>query len=462
MTTDMTRVPFNEPRIHPSESIDFELPDDIPSNYQFSTGTSTSAITERSEILPNSWFPLSSISGEIQDIVIPLRNAVDPKEERYLDEIYFQIVCQLLDHLPQLTIHTPVESEEEQRMVLRRIAELESHRNWRLSQVNVWVEPGASILFREWAQDHMIVLVSERNPANKILLKKLQERSGSLADVLASVHEGIQASKKGSIEFDGGNILVDENFILIGADEITNTQKLYPDQSEEEIKERFAQHFQIPADNIYWVAGPTAFPWKTKHRCKDLLWTHKLNLWSGTRQPVFHLDQFISLAGRKQGGKYHILVGKLNQESYQPDHSDWPSELLVHWQEAVQTLEEGLDLIAQNLAEHSDFHIIRNPLALTFWDEPEGNNSNHFTRCWFLASYNNVITQRTKDRSIVFLPSYAFDYESGDWSNLQRIESENQRTWEKLGYEVQFFGDCLPLARRRGGPHCMLKIFNRT
>ena len=462
MTTDITRVTFNKPRIHPSESNDFELPDDIPTPYQTLHGAYLLTEQEGSMEFLNTWLPLSSISGEIQDIVIPLRNAEDPKEERYLDQIYFQIVCQLLDHLPRLTIHTPVQTEEEQRLVLRRIAELETNRNWRLSQVNIWVEPSASILFREWAQDHMIVLVSERNPANKILLEKLQERSGSLADVLSTMHEEIKASKKGSIEFDGGNILADENFVLMGADEIVNTQKLHPHLSEEEIKTLFAEHFHVTPDNIHWIAGPIAHRWKVKHVFQNHLWEHDLNYWCGDRQPIFHLDQFISLAGRNTAGQYCILVGKLKLETYRPNRSDWPAELLRFWQDAIQTLHEGLDKIAQNLAKQSDFHIIRNPLALTYWDEPIKEEPNQFERHWFLASYNNVITQRTAGQSIVFLPSYAFNHQSGDWSNLESIEHENQRIWEQLGYEVKFFGDCLPLARRRGGPHCMLKIFNRT
>ena len=462
------QINWNTPRVHPIERIQEPGTNRIPELPYSQTIIMDEPVTTYNYSASKGWKPVSTVFGQIQKVVIPLRHAANKGENRHMLEIYLRIFSQLVKHLPKVKIYTPVFSMEEKRELEARVNALKPALNWEPEQVVIWVEDAARVLYFEWAQDHMLPFNSKESTNEIFLLEKIKGRMGSLADILAKKIPFVH-SDKGSLEFDGGNILIGHDFALVGYDEVKNTREYKPNSSlnDLQIKELFAQQLKLQPEKIHLIKGPSAFPLKRSHQYQDSRFKHELNLWCGFHQTVFHLDLFISLAGRDAEGNNVLLVANVIPENYSPDHYNWPEEFAPYWINALEVLQEGLDLMAKRLSKDG-FKVIRNPLVLTYWDEPKPEQTGHFDRIWFLASYNNVIVERTEKKSQVFLPSYAHRYPdctehhySGDWSNLLEVEKENERIWKSLGYEVHFLGDCIPLARLRGGPHCMIKIIHR-
>src|SRR5690606_31268436 len=100
----------------------------------------------------------------------------------------------------------------------------------------------------------------------------------------------------------------------------------------------------------------------------------------GTVQPIFHIDMFITLAGRGNDGKYQVLVGCPRMAAQILD------EKLTEY-----SMAEMFDNVAQNL-ERIGFTVIRNPLPLTYIDEPEEKE-----RHWFFATANNALIEIISD-----------------------------------------------------------------
>ena len=159
-----------------------------------------------------------------------------------------------------------------------------------------------------------------------------------------------------------------------------------------------------------------------------------------TKQPLYHIDLFLSLAGRDDHGRFTILVGdpRLAAEILDlplPDHA----------------MVEVFDDIAEQLAATPDFRVLRNPLPLIHVDEPAER-----LREWYFASANNVLVQDRPARE-VWLPSYGHP----PWPELKATDAANVKIWRSLGYKVHLLPDCHPLAYCLGGPNCLKKVLRR-
>jgi hypothetical protein len=138
---------------------------------------------------------------------------------------------------------------------------------------------------------------------------------------------------------------------------------------------------------------------------------------------------FITLLNRGDSGKQRILVGDPEMAS---DILGMPTSLY-----ARQSI---FDDIARKL-EANDFEVIRNPLPLTYQDDPSRKK-----RYWYFATSNNALVQTSQNDEQVWIPTYGH----GTWPELVATDDANALILSNLGYTVNRLGDFHPFAFNLG------------
>ncbi len=105
----------------------------------------------------------------------------------------------------------------------------------------------------------------------------------------------------------------------------------------------------LPRPRVRWVETP-------RGPMVEELFGH-----AGRRQPLFHLDGFVSLAGQAPDGRERILVGDSRMAVRDVDDARLPL--------AGQSLADELDEIAAILAAMADVEVLRNPLVIAALDD---------------------------------------------------------------------------------------------
>ncbi|GAB2176335.1 hypothetical protein [Dongia sp. agr-C8] len=227
----------------------------------------------------------------------------------------------------------------------------------------------------------------------------------------------------------GGNVLVDGKTCFVGAD-----------FGENRIDTRRA--IEVIACQPLQRRGPTRFEMTPG----DLSWREDIDrsiASDGSRQPVFHLDMFMTLAGTTPEGMPRILLGD----------PVWASTLIG------LPLPEGFPIKAFDQIDYGlrlrGYEVLRNPLPFIYFDDPDAR-----LREWFYASANNCWVECIEDHvgCRVFLPEYGF----GAWAALKACDDANAAIWEGLGFEVIRGGDFLPLADQLGSLNCVTRILERA
>src|SRR5699024_1363180 len=118
----------------------------------------------------------------------------------------------------------------------------------------------------------------------------------------------------------GGNILIGDDFVLIGADYPARTLDLIrqgapilvPPGADPAafVRDLYRQTFD-PLREVMYAGTPLAIPAAQQRtiRITGEPWPEVRYLGTGTAQPIFHIDMFITLAGRGASGRYRLLVG---------------------------------------------------------------------------------------------------------------------------------------------------------
>jgi hypothetical protein len=159
-----------------------------------------------------------------------------------------------------------------------------------------------------------------------------------------------------------------------------------------------------------------------------------------TGQPLFHIDAFLTLAGRQGDGRYTVLVGDpaLAASALSralPDHA----------------MQQAFDDIAQQLRD-AGFNVVRNPLPLIYHD-----NQITKTRHWYFASANNALVEIDGSTKNVWLPTYGH----GLWKALVTTDRMNEAIWQRLGFNTRLLGDYNQFAVNLGSLHCLVKCLAR-
>jgi hypothetical protein len=240
---------------------------------------------------------------------------------------------------------------------------------------------------------------------------------------------GLAGSMALGVPQPGGNILVDGHVCFVGADlgepAIDTTRAI-----------------EVVACAPLERRGPIRF----EIAPGDQTWRQDIDrsiAADGARQPVFHIDMFMTLAGAAADGTPRILLGD----------PVWASELIG------LPLPEGFPVKAfEQIAfglRLRGCEVHRNPLPFVYFDDRRAK-----LREWFYASANKCWVECMGEAGgcRVFLPEYGF----GPWPELKASDEANAAIWEGLGFEVLRGGDFLPLADQLGSLNCVSRILDRA
>jgi len=304
-----------------------------------------------------------------------------------------------------------------------------------------------AVRFTVWSNDMFLTLADRNGRPTRCVAPRQFPRAedGAVAKLLArSAHYSFE---RAPVFFQGGNVLVGDRFILLGADDaLQSIRKGWIEirsRDDETTATSRAVRSCIDATREVVLIGSRATVHQQHIRpmARRRAWNESLYFGNmpGSRQPLFHIDMFISLMGRQPDGRYKLLVADPSMAASLLGGVDWPDPM-----------QEAFDDIARQLVQDG-FAVERNPLPLAFLD-----NRDKRTRVWYFATSNNVLVQ--DDPPIAWMPSYGH----GRWKALARTDAVNREIWERSGYEVRMLPNCHALAAWHGGPNCISKCMGRA
>jgi hypothetical protein len=308
--------------------------------------------------------------------------------------------------------------------------------------------------FLVWAEDPYVVVrdLGSKKGATYFIepFSFTRAADAAISDLIAEATplQNVQSP----LYFQGGNVLIGDDFVLIGADYPANTLALIDDyghivvpagRNAAAFVQALYRHTFDPAREVKYVGTKLPIPQEQirEFTLNGRRWTEVLYAGTGTAQPIFHIDMFISLAGRNGSGQYRVLVG-----------SPVMADQILKRSPIEHALSEAFDDIVRGL-QRLDFEVIRNPLPLTYVDDPATR-----TRFWYFATSNNCLVQIDRRAgNHVWLPTYGH----GPWSELAKTDAENARIWRRLGFSVHMLADFHPFAQNLGSVHCIKKYVER-
>lgn len=306
--------------------------------------------------------------------------------------------------------------------------------------------------FSVWAEDGYVVSLDKDNGDTYFVEPFSFPRYGDslIADFVSNATD--LKDTQSPVYFQGGNVLIGDDFFMIGADYPANSLEyvrshLQPapgEQPEDLIRRLYKEYLDQDRELIY-VGSSIPVP---KQEVRPITingqqWREILYFGNkeGTSQPLFHIDMFISLAGRDENGKFRLLVG---DPSLAADILGGPV--------SPHAMQQVFDNIAQFLSD-TGFEVLRNPLPLIYVDDPIER-----VRIWYFATSNNLLVQNDETAGrAVWMPTYGY----GAWSDLSATDDANAQIWERLGFEVKRLGDFHPFAENLGALHCIKKFIGR-
>jgi hypothetical protein len=318
------------------------------------------------------------------------------------------------------------------------------------------VEAPDYLRYTVWAEDpYVVVDDDESEPPRKFLVEPFTfPRAGDsiVAELVAEASE--LQSIQSPLYFQGGNILIADDRVLIGVDYLYETLETlaryrpvlgFPDdgaQAQAFVVELFRKTFD--PDREFFFAGTRLRVPDVEERPVTIAgerWTEVLYAGTGYQQPIFHIDMFISLTGRGPSDRYRLLVGSPAEADRILGRSPLP-----------HAMTELFDDVAREL-EAQGFEVLRNPLPLTYVDDPDARE-----RFWYFATSNNCLVQiDDAEGNHVWLPTYGH----GAWSELAATDEANRRLWDELGFTVHQLADFNVFAQNLGSVHCIKKYLAR-
>lgn len=305
--------------------------------------------------------------------------------------------------------------------------------------------------FSIWAEDGYVAVKDLASGAPYFVEPFAFRRYGDglVADFVSNATD--MQSTQAPLYFEGGNCLIGDDFFFIGADYPANTIRdyvgtiLYPPkgaQIEPFIRGLYKEYLDHGRE-LFYIGSTIPVPSRLTRPItidgEDWVEVLYAGNKEGTVQPLFHIDMFVTLAGRDANGTYHLMVG-----CPKTAHDLLGTPLPPH------AMQEVFNNIARNL-ERQGFIVHRNPLPLIYMDD-----ARYKERMWYFATSNNALVSIDATKQI-WLPTYGH----GVWPELEVTDNANRALWEKLGFTVHMLGDFHPFAENLGAVHCIKKYLSR-
>jgi len=365
---------------------------------------------------------LSSYSGRINSLLVTVPSPY-MEESRVPYTLFIDIIKELAEKFPgrHLTLLTETLEESPNKDESSKISTLKKDTVG--AELLVLTTTKADDSFSLWAQDAFLTAQTHDTQAPIIVAPEEHQRNnrrndGSIAEEVVALHPAGYTSIDFPMPIEGGNVLVADDFILIGRDEVVHSG-----YSEEQFIEKFTALFGEKKPVILVSAEKKPYKevedfWersmviveegKKQHQ-------HRMYRWRGIEQPIFHIDVFMTLLGRNETDKQLLLIG-----------------------EPVA----GFDTT----------------LPLTYYISHQIS--------WYWASYNNCMVEITEDgKKTAWLPSYynASHSKNTHWDYLEEYDKQNVEIFRENGFTTYLFkNDFHFLASRNGSLHCMTKCLDRS
>ncbi|MEP6517995.1 hypothetical protein [Microcoleus vaginatus] len=388
---------------------------------------------------------ISSLHGQIEQILLTIPSWVffpeNSPDETSLIQKYADAFRRILQTLPTNTKFLILINEISQDRLTQWTEE------FGITERTEIVTTDNTTRFTVWAQDAYCVCDDKLDNEKYFVEPASFNRADDayIADRVATKTN--LESTQVQLYFQGGNILIGDDFWFIGADYPENSLDLgfvipAPGESDAKAIARVYGNYLDKSRKLIVVGSRLPVP---SQRVRPITingesWQEILYFGNnkGTVQPLFHIDMFISLAGRSDSGKYRVLVA---------DPAMAASILGEPLPEGA--MQDVFDDIASSLSE-IEFEVIRNPMPMAYDDDDIDK-----VRYWYFATGNNVIIQDTPKK--VWLPTYGHD----QWSKLSLTDQKNKEIWESLGYSVEMLPNFHPFAANLGAAHCITKYLYR-
>ena len=381
---------------------------------------------------------VSSAFETFDRILLTLPNYV------FQNSAYFNVYTDLLQKLSP-NLHYVILVQQTGRPTLDQWIE-----TYHLAERVTVVETPDYFRFTIWAEDGYAVCQGS-GAGRSVFVEPAsfaRAQDGLVADVVSAATD--IGTYNTNLYFQGGNLLIGDDFWFLGVDYANYSFDLgYIEQQPDESRlEATRRAFGANLDHrrtLYTIASNLPVPEATRRQftLDGQPWTEILYAGNspGTSQPLFHIDLFLTLAGRDSESRAIVLVGD-------PAMADQ----ILGRETEPHAMAPIFDDIADSLSALG-FRVIRNPLPLVYEDDPVNRR-----RSWYFATSNNALVEVGGDIRNVWLPTYAY----GAWRELQATDEANQRIWQELGFQVTMLADFHPFASFQGAVHCIKKYINRS
>ena len=294
----------------------------------------------------------------------------------------------------------------------------------------------------EWAQDAFVVLQTPHGQT--VLLEPMLHTyvaNALVAEQLASTANILLKPTRYRIE--GGNILVGDDFALVGRDLLEHNRiRFFGDRSAEEgIHEVTAVFKQLlGVKYLIWTGMQAPQRFKLDVKQGDL-----------ALQQFFHIDLFVTLGGKDaKTGHEVIFIAKIDA-----DAAICPADERESCKAGIAEINDALDLLAiwfQKLHEREaapQFAVERMPMGIEI-----ANNG----KC-SIYSYNNCHVEWYHGIRRMYLPRYP-QFTAGS----RDLEGKIKRLMTGLGYQSQFIEQDFDRRSKyeHGSLHCLTKVLART
>jgi hypothetical protein len=283
-----------------------------------------------------------------------------------------------------------------------------------------------------WIQDRFLCCTSDRG--RRIYLFPPSSAAENMGAWLAAADGS--AAEEMRTGLSGGNCLVGEDYWLAGAASLEQSAAFLPPGQ----KNRESARRAIAAIDRrrLVVVGHSYDDLKNRHAdpCRgETAQAIAAASDRDLRQPVFHLDVFLTPTGETTVGKPLLLVGE-------------PVSLETSAGASGKSYRAPLAAVCRRLAA-AGFAVLRNPVAVLPAKREGGG-----PRFW--RPYNNVLLQNRPEK-IVWLPQFADD----EWPELRQLDEENRAIWRGLGFAVRPIDGWGAVAALGGGVRCITKVTAR-
>lgn len=303
--------------------------------------------------------------------------------------------------------------------------------------------------------------------ADQIAERSMNGKTGSL-DI---------AQIRTTLSFHGGNVLVGDEHIFIGADYfdvvkqvVAEVQKRAPEENlfvpygvtdpstleANELTQTVFQHHFSPVQQktVVKIGAPRPATLAQNNVVRPYRGNEYLNKWlfiDGVEQPFFHLDLFITLIGPDPAsGRQQVLLPQLVNAS----GVHMPAlyyELIFPWNQWLGSIATQLITL--------DYEVHYLPAPITYF-QGVGNY-----RYWCLFTYHNSLVEVTERNRRIWLPKFGDstyvnegilrDQELTRWNNVAK------QTIHQLGLDIVPIGDYTSWMVKAGGLHCLTHELRR-